>query len=180
MARTKPADERRSEMLDAAEELIVRTGIDAFTIDDVTTGASVAKGTFYLHFANKSDLIGALRERWVRRFVDAQMTAAQHATGRDKVEQWLRAGVAEYLREVRLHDVLFHPAGAGRDTPNYAVEALAELLTELTPTVPDPTAMAVILYSAMHGVTDHVVHSPEDEQRMIDALIGTARAVMAY
>lgn len=179
MARTKPADERRSEMLDAAEELVVRAGVDAFTIDDVTIGAGVAKGTFYLHFTNKADLINALRERWVRRFVDAQMAAARQATGVDSVERWMRAGVAEYLREIRLHDVLFHPATYDRDAPNLAVDALAELLAELDPVVPDPLATAVILYSAMHGVADHIAHSPDDQQRMLDALSGLCRAVLA-
>jgi AcrR family transcriptional regulator len=165
-------------MLDVAEELVVRVGADAFTVDEVTLGAGVAKGTFYLHFNNKADLINALRERWVRRFVDAQMAAARQSSGVDSVEQWMRAGVVEYLREIRLHDVLFHPATYDRNAPNLAVDALAELLAGLQPAVPNPLATAVILYSAMHGVTDHIVHSPDDEKGMLEALSRLCRAML--
>lgn len=176
--RTKPAEQRRSDLLDAAEALLVRDGTSAFTVDDVTAGAGVAKGTFYLHFSNKSDLMRALRERYVQRFVEAQLAAARGATGVESVERWARTGVAEYLRELRLHDVLFHPASPDRDGPNLAVDALAGLLAELDPPVADPEATALILYSAMHGVTDHIAHAPRDEQRMLDALAHLCRVVL--
>ncbi|WP_210406823.1 TetR/AcrR family transcriptional regulator [Prauserella flavalba] len=179
MTRTKPAGQRRSELLDAAEALVRRDGADAFTVDDVTSGAGVAKGTFYLHFANKTELLHALRDRFVRRFADAQLAAAGQASGAERVERWMRTGVAEYLRELRLHDVLFHPAGGvERDAPNVAVDALAGLLAELDPPVADPTVTAVILYSAMHGATDHIVHRPEDEQRVLDGLTRLCRALV--
>ncbi|PXY23184.1 TetR family transcriptional regulator [Prauserella sp. PE36] len=179
MTRTKPAEQRRSELLDAAEALLQRDGADAFTVDDVTSGAGVAKGTFYLHFSNKSELLQALRERFVRRFADAQLAAARQASGVESVERWMRAGVTEYLRELSLHDLLFHPtSGIERDAPNAAVDALAELLGRLDPPVPDPPVTAVILYSAMHGATDHVVHTPADEQRVLDGLTRLCRALI--
>lgn len=168
MPRTKPAEQRRSELLDAAEEIVVRQGVDAFTIDDVTGGAGVAKGTFYLHFANKDNLIGALRDRWLKRFIETQQEAAQKFTGIASVEAWLRVGVSEYMRDVSLHDVLFHPATNYRAVPNVVVEALTDLLTDLRPPVADPLATAVVLYSTMHGVTDHITHAPDDEWRMLN------------
>ncbi|MBO0681301.1 TetR/AcrR family transcriptional regulator [Mycolicibacterium sp. S2-37] len=165
-------------MLDAAESLVVRSGLDGFTVDDVTTGAGVAKGTFYLHFSNKAGLIDALRERYLHRFVEAQMTAAAHASGVAQIEQWLRVGVTEYLREIRLHDVLFHSGSVERDAPNQAVDALAGLLADSELPVEDPFATAVILYSAMHGATDHIAHAPEDQQRMLAVLVKTCRALL--
>ncbi|WP_211215326.1 TetR/AcrR family transcriptional regulator, partial [Actinoalloteichus spitiensis] len=72
MARTKPGEQRRSELLDAAESRVLQDGIDSLTVDDITVGAGVAKGTFYLHFTNKDDLLGALRDRYVQRFVSSQ------------------------------------------------------------------------------------------------------------
>ncbi|QVQ52909.1 TetR/AcrR family transcriptional regulator [Spiractinospora alimapuensis] len=169
--RTKPAEQRRGELLDATERLVTERDTDAFTIEDVTTRAGVAKGTFYLHFANKSELLRALRERYVGRFVERQRVAAGEATGVESVERWLRTGVAEYLRDLRLHDVLFHPLErAGAEEPNAAVTALTALLAELRFPVQDPEATAVILYSAMHGAADHIVHNPDDERRILDAL----------
>ena len=40
-----------------AGELIVRKGIDATTVEEIAAAAGIAKGTFYLHFKSKDDLI---------------------------------------------------------------------------------------------------------------------------
>lgn len=200
MARTKPGEQRRSELLAAAERLVLRTGSDAFTIDDVTTGAGVAKGTFYLHFANKAQLLHALRESYVEQFVATQLRAAREADGARGagapegtdaadgaagaveaagVERWVRAGVVAYLREAHLHDVLFHPATRPEpETPNLAVDALAELLREVRPPVADPRATAVVLYSAMHGAADHIMHTPADEERVLAELSRLCRVLV--
>lgn len=140
--RTKPSDERRTDLVDAAEELVQRQGAERFTVEDVTTGADVAKGTSYLHFTSAGDLLDALRDRSVRRLAD-----------------------------VRLHDVLFHPAARGeRDTPNTVIDTFAEFLTSLDSPPPAPETTALILHSAMHGVTDHVVHTPESDDRLLTGL----------
>ncbi|MEU4805830.1 TetR/AcrR family transcriptional regulator [Actinosynnema sp. NPDC023587] len=169
MARTKPGAERRSDLLDAAEALVLRAGVDSLTVDDVTSGAGVAKGTFYLHFANKNELVSGLRDRYVHRFVDAQREAARGAGDPvERVERWFLAGITEYLADVRLHDLLFHnSARPEQSTPNLAVDALADLLGEVRAALPDPRATAVVLYHAMHGISDHVVHFPDERDRML-------------
>jgi AcrR family transcriptional regulator len=53
----------RGELVAAAEELVAARGIDAISIDDITEAADVAKGTFYTHFADKTDLAAAIAER---------------------------------------------------------------------------------------------------------------------
>lgn len=40
-----------------AGELIVNKGIDATTVEEIAAAAKIAKGTFYLHFRSKEDLI---------------------------------------------------------------------------------------------------------------------------
>ncbi|WP_431930067.1 TetR/AcrR family transcriptional regulator [Nonomuraea jabiensis] len=169
MARTKPSEQRRSDLLDAAETLVLADGVGALKIDDVTVGAGVAKGTFYLHFASKDDLIAALRDRYIERFVARQRQAADAKTGVARVEAWLLAGITEYLSDTRLHDVLFrHGSHASRPPgPNPAIDALRHLLGEST-AVPDPGATAIVLYHAMHGSADHILHVPEDRQRLLD------------
>ncbi|MBX4421502.1 hypothetical protein K4H00_26190, partial [Mycobacterium tuberculosis] len=78
---------------------------DAFTGDEVTSGAGVAKGAFCLGCANKAEVLRALRERYLTRFVAAQLAAARRADGVAAVEQWMLVGITEYLRDLRLHDV---------------------------------------------------------------------------
>ncbi|MFI6307557.1 TetR/AcrR family transcriptional regulator [Amycolatopsis thailandensis] len=169
--RTKPSDERRTDLLDATEELVQKQGAERLTVEDVTTGAGVAKGTFYLHFTSKGDLLDALRDRYVHRFAEVQLSAARSEGGVAGVRAWMRAGVTEYLRDIRLHDVLFHPTARGeRDTPNTVVDTFSEFLAALDSPPPDPEATALILYSAMHGVTEYIVHAPEMSDRLLAGL----------
>ncbi|MFI0424405.1 TetR/AcrR family transcriptional regulator [Spongiactinospora sp. 9N601] len=177
--RTKPAGERRTDLLDAAEALLLSRGVDGFTIEDVTTGAGVAKGTFYLHFANKGDLLDALRERYVQRFAEAQLAEARKHRGVAGIQAWIRAGVAEYLGDVRLHDVLFHPTTRGEsDAPNTVTTTLTDLLAALDHPPADPQVMATILYAAMHGVTDHIIHAPDTADRMLTGLNNLVHSVL--
>jgi AcrR family transcriptional regulator len=73
---------RTEGLLSAAEELFLERGIGDVSIDDITHGAGVAKGSFYRYFPSKEALVRALlaptRERVVAAF--------------EKAEQQLRAG----------------------------------------------------------------------------------------
>lgn len=47
----------REALTDAALELFGRRGLAATSIDDITAAAGVAKGTFYVHFQRKEDVL---------------------------------------------------------------------------------------------------------------------------
>ena len=65
MARvTKEADVRRDELLDVALDLCVSVGFERMSVEQVTTTAGVAKGTFYHYFASKQDLLTQLVARF--------------------------------------------------------------------------------------------------------------------
>lgn len=51
---------RTREILAAAREVMERRDVDAATMDEIAQAAGVAKGTLYLYFTNKEDLIHAL------------------------------------------------------------------------------------------------------------------------
>src|SRR5579871_5501599 len=50
----------RGEIVAAAEHLVAERGIDALSIDEITEAADVAKGTFYTHFKDKTELAEAI------------------------------------------------------------------------------------------------------------------------
>jgi len=50
-------------ILDAAENIIAQNGLDALSINKVAAKANIAKGTVYLYFENKEEIIGALTIR---------------------------------------------------------------------------------------------------------------------
>lgn len=60
----RPADgreqrsrETRARIRKVAGELIVAKGLEGTTVDEIAAAAGIAKGTFYLHFKSKEDLI---------------------------------------------------------------------------------------------------------------------------
>jgi AcrR family transcriptional regulator len=61
---------RRADLMDAAEDLFIRRGLDAVTVEDITNAAQVAKGTFYRYFISREALLLALRDRFIEQFCE--------------------------------------------------------------------------------------------------------------
>ncbi len=59
----KEAEERRNEILDAAEKLFSFKGYDKTTVIDILEEVGIAKGTFYYHFKSKEDVMDAIIAR---------------------------------------------------------------------------------------------------------------------
>jgi AcrR family transcriptional regulator len=73
----KEAEERRNEILDAAEELFGQKGFDGTSTNDILEKVGIARGTLYYHFKSKEDIMDALIERYnVRVLGAAQKIAA--------------------------------------------------------------------------------------------------------
>lgn len=56
-------EERRNEILDIAEKIISKKGIQGMTMKEVAKEADVATGTLYLYFKNKNSLCAAVNAR---------------------------------------------------------------------------------------------------------------------
>jgi len=182
VARTKPADERREELLDAAEASILERGITATTVDHVTTGAGVAKGTFYLYFKTKADVVAAVQRRYNDRFVE-QLRRAIAAAGDDwaaRLDACVEAGLHDHQAERRLHDALFlhtrpEPGPDLDDALDDLVGVFRDLLVEGVAAgaydVADVDTTAVLLFNTLHGVYDPIwlgARTP-DEPRLVAA-----------
>ena len=61
----KNAEERRMELLNISEKLIMEKGYDDLTVADIITEAGIAKGTFYHYFKSKDDILLALVDRYM-------------------------------------------------------------------------------------------------------------------
>ena len=62
-ARYRPPDVRRQQILDAAALLARTDGLDNTSIANVAEAAGLAKGSIYLHFESRQDLIAALQSQ---------------------------------------------------------------------------------------------------------------------
>ncbi len=67
----KDPEERRNEILDAAERLFQSKGYGKATINDILNEVGVAKGTFYYYFKSKEDVLDAIVTRYVEKGVRA-------------------------------------------------------------------------------------------------------------
>lgn len=60
----KEAEERRNEILDAADELFGEKGFDGTSTNDILKKVNIARGTLYYHFKSKEDIMNALIDRY--------------------------------------------------------------------------------------------------------------------
>jgi AcrR family transcriptional regulator len=70
--------ERRNAILDAAERLFVRHPERMANVAEVATAAGLAKGTVYLYFPGKEEMLLALHERQVAQFFAHLMRVLAH------------------------------------------------------------------------------------------------------
>jgi AcrR family transcriptional regulator len=67
---------RRQFMLAAADQLLRHEGFDAFTMNKLAAATDLAKGTLYLYFATREELVLALyidlHYGWINRFIAAE------------------------------------------------------------------------------------------------------------
>jgi AcrR family transcriptional regulator len=72
----KKAEERRNEILDAADELFGQKGFDGTSTNDILEKVGIARGTLYYHFKLKEDIMDALIERYNDRLLGAAQEIA--------------------------------------------------------------------------------------------------------
>jgi AcrR family transcriptional regulator len=97
--RQEEKDRRRSEIVDAAEDLYRELGWDAVTMDSVAKRARLSRALVYVYFKDKTDLHFAIAIRALemlhQRFVESSERAR---TGADKIQAVGRAYIA-YAQE---------------------------------------------------------------------------------
>jgi TetR/AcrR family transcriptional regulator, fatty acid metabolism regulator protein len=83
----KQRQEREALILQAAEEVLMEKGYYETSIDEIATRVGIAKGTVYLHFLSKEDLVIAIFENDMQQllqFIDTTMDST--LTAREKIE----------------------------------------------------------------------------------------------
>ena len=108
MTRTKPAGQRRAELLAAGRALFLANGVAATSLDDITQRAGVSKGLFYLYFPSKEDLVLALQEQFSHEIAACMRAAAEaEADWTARLDACVTAGFERHRELHDLHEVLF-------------------------------------------------------------------------
>jgi AcrR family transcriptional regulator len=165
--RTKPAEQRRDELMNAAQSLFLHHGVANTVIEQITTRARVAKGTFYLYFPSKENILDALGERFAEDLLEEIKVAVDEKSEKNwkgKLAAWSAACLTHYLDSIHLHDVIFYsfrPRTREGLVDNPIIDDLETLLQSGANArawkLDDPRFTAVFLFSALHGLVDYTV-----------------------
>jgi AcrR family transcriptional regulator len=160
--RRLPPDVRRDQILDAGERVLVRQGLRDATVALVAEEAGVAKGTMYLYFESKDELLAGLRARYLTRLAEATAPAAA-STATDRLRAVI-VGLFVFSAAHRdLHHVLFHEAGfseadAFADLRDRVAALIADGVAAGELDVADVSLAASFVVHAVHGTLVHALH----------------------
>lgn len=183
----KPAGERRAELLDAALDVFAERGVADATVSDVTTRAQVAKGTFYLYFSAKEQVVAALWERYVAGYLDlAEDVLKDRTPPHDQVLTALLERLIEHAVEhADLHRIVYGSADAKAlalcaETNQRVIGVLAEAIERgmtagvLRPGAPE--VFARILYHGAHAALHDLISGTASYGQ--DDVVATVRAIV--
>lgn len=192
--------ERAELILEAAEAVLAERGYHETSMDEIAARVGIAKGTVYLHYPSKDDLVVALFERELatfRQVVDDAMRAP--GTVFERIEIILRHAYADLRgRRTRLfltlstsiavRSGLIEQRAPLRDHMAYITDRLRTLLDagktsgELDTSIPTPVMLTTFLALLSRRSAEHLASeeelAPEDVVQAISRIFfhGIARA----
>jgi AcrR family transcriptional regulator len=139
MAAIAPKDAVKDSILDATDRLLAKFGYRKMTVEDIAVEAGIGKGTIYLHFSSKEEVVLSHIDRIVERLkTQLKEIAGSNATAAEQLRQMLLTRVLIRFDSVQhytqsLNDLLavLRPRVLARRTEYFEAEAeiFAEVLT---------------------------------------------------
>jgi AcrR family transcriptional regulator len=185
--RTQSAEVRREQILDAAATVLVTKGLADTTMADVARVAGVAKGTVYLYFDSKTQLLIGLQARYNQDLVTrtARLVGGEGERLR-RLDRFLKELVEYHACQFELHRVLFHDASfneeeATRPLTELFVRFVAEGVESGEFQVADPQATAAFLLAGLHAMLIPYLHMQPrtSRQRFLTTMGELCRRVLA-
>lgn len=161
----KEPEERREQLLDVAEKLIIKKGYEHTTVSDIVKKAKVAQGTFYYYFDSKDDVLNAIINRFAEEMEEFLKIIVKDPT-KSAIEKMLtlfeagrklrekRKGLTDYLHEER--NELLHYRIEKKNTPmvaRYFSEIIKQGVDEgvFSTDYPEEAALAILAASSEIG-----------------------------
>lgn len=165
---SRAPDQRRRQLLDAAFLVFLEEGTAA-TVWAITARAGVSKGTFYVYFESKEELLAQLREELLTDY-DASLAT----DGPPSLEEMVRVSI-EFLSS-ELHNVLFPTAVDQARGQRAVIDGFATFLEESnaagTTDVKDPHTIAVLMVGAVNFAVRYLQDSGAyDPDRLVAGVL---------
>jgi AcrR family transcriptional regulator len=102
------SDERKSQILNAAENVFTKKGLDLARMDDIAEETGLSKGTLYLYFKSKDDLIIAILDRMFQGiFNQLERRLNDHTSATEAINQFTEEAIRDYKHMLRLMPVAY-------------------------------------------------------------------------
>jgi TetR/AcrR family transcriptional regulator len=169
--REREREQRRNDIIDAAERVFFSKGWQSSTMDDVAEAAELSKATLYLYFKNRDELYAAILVRGSEILYDGFKRAVEsHGTGLEQTEAIGRAYMAFHEQHRDYYDAMLYFEARGFDTCDdceygQKCEEYRERIMELVARAVgngvadgtlradlDPVMTAVLLWASSSGV----------------------------
>ena len=118
MAAIAPKEAVRESILDATDRLLARFGYRKMTVEDIAAEAGIGKGTIYLHFSSKEEVVLSHVDRIVDRLIQQHLAVIARS----------KHTALERIRQMLLARVLFR-----FDSIQHYTQSLNDLLAALRP-----------------------------------------------
>jgi AcrR family transcriptional regulator len=166
-------DERRRQLLDAALVEFTEQGA-ATTVSAITTRAGVSKGTFYVYFESKEELLDQLRDDYVREYDAAMAEIGLKRSDEPVLEEMVRLSI-DFLSS-EFHAILFPTAIDLARGQRTVIDRLAALLGESNiagiTNVPDPQTFAILMVGAVNFAVRYLQDAGTyDRDQLVSAVI---------
>jgi len=98
--RQENALKTRKKLVDTAEDLLKANGFNALCVEDITKAAGVAKGTFYVYFKHKEDIVAEICRGYFKEIEDE----ISNMSGSDIIEK-LSLYFDNFMKAVELYGI---------------------------------------------------------------------------
>ena len=164
----------RAALLDAGLDIAEQHGLAAMSVNRVVAAAGVAKGTFYVHFADRGAFLNALHERFHQEVAGAVAAAMATAPpGRVRLQRGMETYLDACLQHNGVKALLLEarndPTVAGRvaaRTSLFAKQAEPDLLAMGWPDA-EPAARLVIAMSAELSLVETATGTSDPSGRAV-------------
>jgi len=102
------SDERKNQILNAAEQVFTKKGFDEARMDDISEKTGLSKGTIYLYFKSKDELIISILDRiFAGVFKELEARKNDQLTASEAIDQFTEEAIRDYKRMLRLMPVVY-------------------------------------------------------------------------
>lgn len=158
---SKNPEERKNEILDAAELLFGTKGYSKTTVNEILENIGIAKGTFYYHFNSKEEVLDAIVMRFITDGVEAAklIAADLNLKAPDKLLQIIMGQKPDESRKKQMIEQLHQVNNAEMHQ-----KSLVETILQLTP---------VITSVIEQGIAEGIFYTPYPKETVEFLLVSS-------